>query len=89
MGNMRPDRLRDLLDTVLKTLDEGLDERPVTSRAYLNATDFEYLVASGLGEIQRRSGASFCSSASPGVSRERCRTRGRGQVTHRWRVGVG
>lgn len=45
-----PDRLRDLLDTILEALDEGLDGGALASRAYLSRFHFDRLVARGLGE---------------------------------------
>ncbi len=48
--NVRPDRLRDLVDLVLESLDEGLDGGSLAGRAYLSRVYFEPLVASGLGE---------------------------------------
>ena len=50
MKSVRPDRLRDLLDTVLETLDEDLGGRSLAGRAYLSRFHFDRLVASGLGE---------------------------------------
>lgn len=45
-----PDRLRDLLDTIIGALDEDLDGGALASRAYLSRFHFDRLVTSGLGE---------------------------------------
>lgn len=50
MDNMRPDRLRALLDTVLATLDERLDGRQIADRAHLSRFHFDRLLTAGLGE---------------------------------------
>jgi AraC-like DNA-binding protein len=50
MAVVAPDRLRDLLDTILEALDEGLDGGALASRAYLSRFHFDRLVARGLGE---------------------------------------
>ncbi|MGH3714908.1 MAG: helix-turn-helix domain-containing protein [Micromonosporaceae bacterium] len=46
----RPDRLRELLDTVLGTLDDGLNGDQVAGRAFLSRFHFDRLVSAGLGE---------------------------------------
>nr|WP_055504523.1 AraC family transcriptional regulator [Nonomuraea pusilla] len=50
MDNVRPDRLRVLLDTVLAALDERLDGRQVAGRAHLSRFHFDRLLSAGLGE---------------------------------------
>jgi AraC family transcriptional regulator len=45
-----PDRLRDLVDTLLGGLDDGLDGGSMARRAYLSRFHFDRLVAGGLGE---------------------------------------
>lgn len=50
MKNVRPDRLRELVDTVLEAMDEDLDSGSLASRAFLSRFHFDRLVAAGLGE---------------------------------------
>ncbi|SEF18794.1 helix-turn-helix domain-containing protein [Jiangella alba] len=50
MDDVRPDRLRGLLDTILTLLDEHLEGSEVAGRAFLSRFHFDRLVASGLGE---------------------------------------
>ena len=50
MDTAPPDRLRELLDTVLAALDEHLDGGRLAGRAYLSRFHFDRLVAAGLGE---------------------------------------
>jgi AraC family transcriptional regulator len=45
-----PDRLRDLVDTVIEALDEGLDGRALAARAFLSPFHFNRLVRAGIGE---------------------------------------
>jgi AraC-like DNA-binding protein len=45
-----PDRLRDLLDTIIEALDDDLDGGALASRAYLSRFHFDRLVTAGLGE---------------------------------------
>ena len=47
---VRPDRLRELLDTIIEALDEPLDGSSLAARAYLSRFHFDRLVAAGLGE---------------------------------------
>ena len=44
------DRLRDVVDTVLEALDEGLDGRALAARAMLSPFHFNRLVRAGIGE---------------------------------------
>lgn len=46
----RPDRLRELVDTIIAALDEGLDGSALAGRAYLSRFHFDRQVAAGLGE---------------------------------------
>lgn len=50
VNGVRPDRLRELLDTIIEALDERLDGRSVAGRAHLSRFHFDRLVAAGLGE---------------------------------------
>ena len=45
-----PDRLRDVVDTVLEALDEGLDGPALAARAMLSPFHFNRLVRAGIGE---------------------------------------
>jgi AraC family transcriptional regulator len=45
-----PDRLRDVVDTVLEALDEGLDGKALAARAMLSPYHFHRLVRAGIGE---------------------------------------
>ncbi len=47
---VRPDRLRELLDTIIDALDDHLDGSSLAGRAYLSRFHFDRLVAAGLGE---------------------------------------
>jgi AraC family transcriptional regulator len=44
------DRLRDIIDAVLESLDEGLDGRAVAARAMLSPFHFNRLIRAGIGE---------------------------------------
>jgi AraC-like DNA-binding protein len=46
----RPDRLRELVDTIIAALDDGLDGSALAGRAYLSRFHFDRQVAAGLGE---------------------------------------
>lgn len=48
--NVRPDRLRDVVDAVLEALDEGLDGKALAARAMLSPFHFNRLVRAGIGE---------------------------------------
>ncbi|MDA0638281.1 helix-turn-helix transcriptional regulator [Nonomuraea sp. MCN248] len=50
MDNVRPDRLRALLDPVLGALDERLDGWQLAGRAHLSRFHFDRLLSAGLGE---------------------------------------
>ena len=52
LGRVPPhsDRLRDVVDTVLEALDEGLDGRALAARAMLSPFHFNRLVRAGIGE---------------------------------------
>lgn len=50
MTSVATDRLRELLDLVLASLDEGLDGGSLAGRAYLSRFHFDRLVKAGLGE---------------------------------------
>jgi AraC-like DNA-binding protein len=50
MPRVRPDRLRDLLDTILDALDDAVDGGSLAGRAYLSRFHFDRLVTAGLGE---------------------------------------
>lgn len=50
MASIPPDRLRELLDLVIETLDEGLGGGPLARRAHLSRFHFDRLVRAGLGE---------------------------------------
>lgn len=50
MKPVRPDRLRDVVDTVLEALDEGLDGPALAARAMLSPFHFNRLVRAGIGE---------------------------------------
>jgi AraC-like DNA-binding protein len=45
-----PDRLRDIVDTVIEALDEGLDGQALAARAMLSPFHFNRLVRAGIGE---------------------------------------
>jgi len=48
--NVGPDRLRDVVDTVIEALDEDLDGRGLAARAMLSPFHFNRLVRAGIGE---------------------------------------
>ncbi len=52
LGRMKahPDRLRDVVDTVLEALDDGLDGRQLAARAMLSPFHFNRLMRAGIGE---------------------------------------
>ena len=50
MKPVPPDRLRDVVDTVLEALDEGLDGPALAARAMLSPFHFHRLVRAGIGE---------------------------------------
>ncbi len=50
MKPVPPDRLRDVVDTVLEALDEGLDGRALAARAMLSPFHYNRLVRAGIGE---------------------------------------
>src|SRR4051812_7675226 len=50
MKRVQPDRLRDIVDTVLEALDEGIDGRALAARAMLSPFHFNRLVRAGIGE---------------------------------------
>ena len=50
MRPVRPDRLRDVVDTVLEALDEGLDGPALAAWAMLSPFHFSRLVRAGIGE---------------------------------------